>query len=256
MFYHIAEMRRHRDQRAFNVRYYWRNRADEIERVRVRQAATLEFLRELRRVPCADCKASFQPYQMDFDHREPRRKSFQVTSTRAMLMRRERVIEEIEKCDIVCANCHAVRTYALQMARKAERRTNGALLNTRRRARQRTRELKKRDFLLELRERLCTDCGQRWPPYVMEFDHRDPTTKRFLVANSWTRSKQQILEEAAKCDIVCRNCHRARTFRQTQSNAGVVQWHERLPSKQDVAGSIPASRSVVTESIQECLHLE
>jgi hypothetical protein len=47
----------------------------------------------------------------------------------------------------------------------------------------------------------------------MDFDHRDPTSKRSAVTRMIGRAgTQRILDEAAKCDIVCANCHRLRTF--------------------------------------------
>ena len=115
-----------KSQRPYNVQYYSRNRQTEIDRVKARQRATLEFLRELRKVPCLDCGGTFLPHQMDFDHRDPSTKSFQVTDS-GLLKGRERLLAEIAKCDIVCANCHAARTYVLQGQRRAERRANGAL---------------------------------------------------------------------------------------------------------------------------------
>ena len=45
---------------------------------------------------------------------------------------------------------------------------------------------------------------------------------------------ERILAEVAKCDIVCANCHRARTFgrrRDEALRAGVAQLVERQPSK-------------------------
>ena len=57
----------------------------------------------------------------------------------------------------------------------------------------------------------CADCGQRYPHYVMDFDHRDPTIKVMNVGE--TRSKAKTLEEIAKCDVVCSNCHRERTWK-------------------------------------------
>jgi hypothetical protein len=232
-----------RDQHPYNVSYYRRNRQNEIDRVVTRQRATLEFLRQLRRVPCKDCGGTFLPHQMDFDHREPERKSFNVTSSRAMLMRRERLVEEIAKCDIICANCHAVRTYSLQAERKAWRRANGTLTNTCRRIAQRQREVRRRDFILALRDRPCEECDRRFPPFILQFDHRDPATKNFIVSQTWMSSEARILREAAKCDIVCPNCHRDRTFRRRQGPAGVAQLAEREFSKLEVAGSRPVSRS-------------
>src|SRR5712692_4968739 len=100
-------MRSPRDQRPYNVRYYPEHRDEELARVSRRQRATLEFLRQIRGRPCADCGGVFSPWVMDFDHREPTKKSFNLMSGRAMLMSRSRLMSENEKCDIVCANCHA-----------------------------------------------------------------------------------------------------------------------------------------------------
>ena len=209
-----------RNQRPYNVSYYRRNRQREIDRVMTRQRATLAFLRDLRRVPCMDCGGMFLPHQMDFDHRDPSTKSFQVTGP--LLKSRESLLVEIAKCDIVCANCHAVRTYSLQGQRRAQRRTTGQIKNTPRRNAQRKVEAQRRDLLLALRDRPCSDCAQRFAPFVMQFDHRDPSNKRFLVCATWLSSEARILKEAAKCDIVCPNCHRDRTFVRRQGLAGVL----------------------------------
>jgi hypothetical protein len=99
-----------RDQRAANADYYRRNRTFETRRVRIRQAATRDYLRELRSVPCQDCGGVFEPHQLDFDHRDPSAKSFRLTSGSAMLASPARLRAEVAKCDVVCANCHRVRT--------------------------------------------------------------------------------------------------------------------------------------------------
>jgi len=106
----LFDVSRRPSRRPYNVEYYRRNRGLEVQRVRVRQAGMVEFLRDLRRVPCADCGGRFKPYQMDFDHRDPATKSFNVMAGRAMLMATGRVLAEVAKCDIVCANCHQIRT--------------------------------------------------------------------------------------------------------------------------------------------------
>jgi hypothetical protein len=47
----------------------------------------------------------------------------------------------------------------------------------------------------------------------MDFDHRDPSTKLRSVTQMISNfGIERILAEAAKCDIVCANCHRLRTF--------------------------------------------
>lgn len=65
--------------------------------------------------------------------------------------------------------------------------------------------------LMELRKGPCSDCCGIFDPFVMEFDHRDPATKVFSMANYGTRSLKRVKEELAKCDLVCANCHKLRT---------------------------------------------
>jgi hypothetical protein len=204
---------RPRNQRPTNVDYYRRNREQEIFRVRARQHGTTEMLREWRQVPCADCGGRFEPHQMDFDHRDPSTKEFTLMSSRAGLMPLERLVAEAAKCDVVCANCHAVRSQ-----RQAASRWKGGgpgtsryIDHSRRRWRAQARAL------LELRSVPCQDCQQRYSPYSMEFDHRDPATKSQRVMAMVGRSgMQRILAEVAKCDVVCANCHRMRTYRRRE----------------------------------------
>lgn len=207
-------MGRQYDQRYYNVRYYAAHRDLELERVKKRQAATLQWLRELRRRPCDDCGESFPPYVMDFDHRDPSKKLFAITTGSSYLRSREKLIAEIEKCDIVCANCHALRTYASLMERRRrstpEEWTPGkSPYLDRKRAHWRASA----EILDRLCDVPCADCGRRFPPCVMQFDHRDPSTKKLTISRSRARGHATLLAEVAKCDIVCTNCHRDRTYK-------------------------------------------
>ncbi|HEV2249987.1 MAG TPA: hypothetical protein VGT60_05730 [Candidatus Limnocylindria bacterium] len=60
----------------------------------------------------------------------------------------------------------------------------------------------------------CVDCGEA-DPIVLEFDHRDPTTKRSDVGRLIHTSTVGIVRaEIEKCDVRCGNCHRIRTATQ------------------------------------------
>lgn len=64
----------------------------------------------------------------------------------------------------------------------------------------------------EARNRPCMDCGESYPYYVMDFDHRDPSTKEYTIANMVNCGNiEKVKAEIAKCDVVCSNCHRIRT---------------------------------------------
>lgn len=59
--------------------------------------------------PCADCGQTFDPVCMDFDHVRGD-KNDNVGSMVARGVALDRIQAEIEKCDLVCSNCHRVRT--------------------------------------------------------------------------------------------------------------------------------------------------
>jgi hypothetical protein len=68
---------------------------------------------------------------------------------------------------------------------------------------------RKQDLIKTAKSVPCKDCGQTYPSYVMDFDHKKD--KNFTIATHSKYSLKQIKEEIAKCDIVCANCHRERT---------------------------------------------
>jgi hypothetical protein len=69
-------------------------------------------------------------------------------------------------------------------------------------------------ILREAKDIPCVDCGVQYPPYVMDFDHREGEKKLINVsalnAHRYV-TITQFLAEIAKCDLVCANCHRQRT---------------------------------------------
>jgi hypothetical protein len=63
--------------------------------------------------PCADCGVFFPYVCMSFDHLPGWDKVDDVSKIlkTTTLRGRERLDAEIEKCDLVCMNCHAIRTH-------------------------------------------------------------------------------------------------------------------------------------------------
>jgi hypothetical protein len=72
---------------------------------------------------CADCGYAEHPHALDFDHLPGTEKLLSLGSGDATSAPWDKVLEEIEKCQVVCANCHRIRTY--------ERRKGGEINNGR-----------------------------------------------------------------------------------------------------------------------------
>jgi hypothetical protein len=78
-------------------------------------------VREAKDRPCADCGQNFAPHVMDFDHvRGVKIGNIALLKTYAPTAV---VLAEIAKCDVVCSNCHRIRTHD---RRAAQPRPTGA----------------------------------------------------------------------------------------------------------------------------------
>lgn len=55
----------------------------------------------------------------------------------------------------------------------------------------------------------CQKCGSK---SNLEFDHIDPNKKLFAVSSFWSRSIDVIEKELKKCQLLCKSCHKKKTF--------------------------------------------
>jgi len=74
---------------------------------------------------------------------------------------------------------------------------------------------RRRAFILDhLRQNPCVDCGET-DPIVLEFDHvGEEGSKDFNISDAIRLGYglQRIIDEIAKCQVRCANCHRKRTY--------------------------------------------
>ena len=61
-----------------------------------------------------------------------------------------------------------------------------------------------REILIEKLGGKCVECGCT---EALEFDHIDPSTKSFNIASGYTKPKDILLGEVAKCQLLCNKCH-------------------------------------------------
>jgi DNA-binding Lrp family transcriptional regulator len=65
----------------------------------------------------------------------------------------------------------------------------------------------------------CADCQTMYPHYVLEFDHRPEFKKIANVYRVYKKyGEDRAWQEVAKCDIVCSNCHKIRTWERNNIN--------------------------------------
>ncbi len=169
-----------------------------IERNRKTLEKHRRFLQDIKNVPCKDCLESFHYCVMEFDHLPEFKKEFNISRV-SQRIGREKLLNEIAKCEVVCSNCHRIRTYKRKYP-------TGYVLK---------RKSKINEYIKSLKVAPCTDCEKTYPFYVTDFDHRPNEIKNFNIAE-WMKqsdkSKERIIQEINKCDLLCTNCHRLRSF--------------------------------------------
>jgi len=169
---------------------------------------------------CADCGYRGHFAALDFDHVRGE-KLFDIGPG---AKRAKAAVEaEIAKCDVVCARCHRLRSAARLAATGPGRcrpRKQPDLFEPqwaqRKRARQREllneKRAKGRAFLDALKLTAgCAGCGYREHACALDFDHVRGE-KRFHVSVLKHLSPEARAAEIAKCEVVCANCHRVRTW--------------------------------------------
>ena len=162
-----------------------------------RHRAHIEVVSELKQCPCVDCTRCFEPPCMEFDHVQDG-KSSNVANMQNC--KRQRVAAEVALCEVVCCNCHRVRTF-----KRMKPTTNKRLLAFRAK-------------LNVLKADPCADCHECFHHAAMDFDHARGEKYKGVSA-MWSYSWARVLEEIAKCDLVCANCHRLRTQARLQNAA-------------------------------------
>lgn len=98
--------------------YFQKTKDKYLKRHKKNKQRLKEMVDKLKELPCTDCGQTFPTECMDFDHRDPEEKSDNVGTMVSNGQGTQRILDEIKKCDLVCANCHRIRTHRRQMANR------------------------------------------------------------------------------------------------------------------------------------------
>jgi hypothetical protein len=158
---------------------------------------------------------------LEFNHIDPASKCANISEMICAGTSVRKLQSEITKCEVLCANCHQRHTIAGKPAHyKTVASTQGA--SWRQAANRRNAAV----VLEHLKSAACVECGIA-DQLVLQFDHRTGAGK--LRDIGWYVSSgcrtSLLIEEIARCDVRCANCHRRRTaevrgwFRARQSGA-------------------------------------
>lgn len=91
----------------YTKKHYAENKNYYIEKASKRKIEIRNLIRNKKNIPCKDCKKKYPYYVMDFDHKGDKKFNISQFQTESV----KTILQEIEKCDVVCANCHRERTH-------------------------------------------------------------------------------------------------------------------------------------------------
>lgn len=98
-------------QKAAQARYYQENKKRIVEAQNSKRALWRRYVADIKsQTPCMDCGLQYPHYVMDFDHRPDEVKSFNIGHA-PEIPSMDALQKEIDKCDVVCSNCHRHRTF-------------------------------------------------------------------------------------------------------------------------------------------------
>jgi len=191
-------------------RWYYKNRKHRIRIKEDRRREIKRWFYELKRdeYECSQCDED-RPPALDFHHEGV--KGDDVSAMVNDGYARSRIREEIDRCIVLCANCHRKEHYGGPDPESLPDRSEiAARLDEA--GKDEARKLR-RSWLVAYKRDAdgCESCRVD-SPVCLDFHHVGDKTKRVshMVSSGWSLS--EIIEEIERCVLLCVNCHRDRHF--------------------------------------------
>lgn len=170
---------------------------------------------------CSTCGYNKCQAALDFHHKDPNKKNFQISKYK----KREILLEELMKCELLCKNCHAekhekeknikisekgkvvrkckIHGDALFYIFKVKNKNNKYSCAKCMLERQKLARKNLKIELVSIMGGACQSCGYNRVLAALEFHHILGKEKQV----STIKNKIIALKEIKKCVLLCKNCH-------------------------------------------------
>lgn len=102
-------------QKVMKDRHYQNNKDVYYKRNRKRKEERREWMSQLKKkLSCEECGEN-HPAVLDFHHNNPNEKDREI-SAMSVSHKKEKILEEIDKCMVLCSNCHRKLHYNMKNA--------------------------------------------------------------------------------------------------------------------------------------------
>jgi|SaaInlStandDraft_2_1057019.scaffolds.fasta_scaffold224999_1 hypothetical protein len=93
-------------QAAYTKRHYERNKQPYKDRTKANKIRLRAWLKEYKETICCEKCGEGRPPTLDFHHLDPTEKDHNISHMITKGGSEDKILEEIQKCIVVCANCH------------------------------------------------------------------------------------------------------------------------------------------------------
>ena len=174
------------------------------DRLKVEAQRLKQELIDIKGGKCEQCGQVHDMAVFCFHHLDEKEKLFTLDQATLLLKKREDIFIEAQKCQLLCHNCHS----AIHEKKREEKKKQTYMLSELNKS---NKKRAKKKMLIELMGGKCMSCGFE-SEYLstLSFDHlRD---KKFDInfRTMYGKTDDELLEEVAKCDLLCMNCHIAK----------------------------------------------
>lgn len=145
---------------------------------------------------CAVCSYSKNLAALSFHHLDPDEKEIAFSKFKASSILKKEHIKELDKCILLCENCHQEEHYRLNSLIKKP-------------SKQTIKSKQVRLNLIEYKGGKCIKCNYNKCSSSLTFHHIDSTNKLFTIDNRTCNgyAYKRLLAEADKCVLLCHVCH-------------------------------------------------
>tara|TARA_Y100000034_G_C6686333_1_gene301968 strand:- start:80 stop:679 length:600 start_codon:yes stop_codon:yes gene_type:complete len=182
----------------YHKKYYLEHKEDFLHSSRHRRQKRAEWFRRYKEnLTCSKCEQGHHSF-IEFHHTDPANKTNSVSKMVRQVRPEERILEEIAKCEILCANCHKKHHWKTLKKKRVSNLSNQVKL-----------QRKRAEWFDQYKSGVkCKTCNESHPA-CLAFHHRQPEDKHMAVSKmvGCAYSVSRILAEIEKCDVLCANCH-------------------------------------------------
>lgn len=192
------------EELSVDQRWYYRYPGRSYEWDVQRRARLRSWVNDRKRARgCSRCGID-DPACLEFHHEDDDRKELGVGKMVNRMYAKDRITEEMRKCEVLCTNCHRKRHYGRSVD------DPGRATGEESEAATSLESMTGRAWLHEYKRRTdgCTRCDED-DPICLDFHHvEDEKLDSVSKLVTYDRPKDVVRTEIDRCEVLCANCHR------------------------------------------------